>query len=556
MSNGVAWSRLAERYGEFDDVLKQSAQRAQYILEDFNPSQRVLVVDPSIFKAGRCPRGSGKSHAATGYAMYVGENQPNQRVLLIGLTLKAAKENFWDMAPGGVQVFNLKYGLGLDINMSNVSWRHQNGSVGHLAGADSAADLERLRGSKVEADLIIVDECKSFAPGRLKALIQDILMPGLARRGGTLVLIGTPGSIPEGIFWEATCPTAMKLKPKADPNEDDVYEPTCIPWERRHEKLYQGLTTYDDILETEIPRWSLHSWTLQDNLALPKLYQRALLMKRMNGWDDNHPAWRREFLGEWVEDASDLVYAYAGLRSGGKVTWRPTKGGDAWGLPKDGGPWHLILGMDFGYEDDFALCVLAYGEHDRTLYHVWEYKENHLTFERMVEEVRAAQDMFGGFETIVADAGGLGKVLVESMMSQGIPVIRAEKAEKFDHIELVNSDFHAGRLRILADSDLEAELCGLQWDLSKAAKELLVRTGKLKESPACPNHLCDAMLYVWRYAYHAFGQDRVAQIVKGSEEWWTTREAAYKKSFEIDPNADPLDTRMRKRGKVDHLIWR
>lgn len=555
-----AWINLADAYGEQADVLAASRERALHIRADFNPKQRLLRMDPAIFKAGRCPRGSGKSHMAVGYAMDVGEHDPNMRVLLIGLTLKAAKENFWELAPGGVQYFDKRYGMGLDISLANCSWRHQNGSVGHLAGAETAADLERLRGSKVEADLIIVDECKSFSPARLKSLIQDILLPGLARRGGTLVLIGTPGSIPEGIFYEATCERARRIKPGQEHLKEPEYEPTCIPYDRRNDPEYASLTVFDEELGEDIPRWSLHTWTLQDNHALPKLYHRALLHKRINGWGDDHPSWRRESLGEWVEDASDLVYAYAGLRGSGRVNWLPTpmkqRENNRFGLPDDGGPWHLILGLDFGYEDDFAMIVLAYGEHDRNLYHLWEYKENHLTFDRMVEEVRGAQKMFGEFETIVADAGGLGKVLVESMMSMGLPVIRAEKTEKFDHIELVNSDFHAGRLKILPESDLEAELCGLQWDLSKAAKEILVRTGKLREDPQCPNHLCDAMLYVWRYAYHAFATDRLPVIVKGSEEWWKTWEAEQKRQAETDPNVDPMDGRMRRHGQVDHLLWR
>lgn len=507
-----------------------------------------MVLDESLFKSARCPRGSGKSHGATGYAMYVLEREPAKRVLIIGLTLKSAKENFWENAPGGVQAFNARYDLQLDVSLANTSWRHKNGSVGFLAGAETAADLERLRGSKVEADLIIVDECKSFAPERLKALVQDILLPGLARRSGQLLLIGTPGSIPTGTFYEATCEAARdRFEPP---------QPTCVPWVRRDDPEFQGLALRDDVLEQPIPRWSLHSWTIQDNHALPKMWARALLNKRMNGWGDDHPAWRREYLGEWVEDASDLVYAYAGLISTKRVNWLPAKDGNKHGLSEEGGPWHYIAGVDFGFEDDFAIVVLAYGEHDKTLYHVWEFKENHLTLDRMQAEIEAAEKHFGGFETIVADAGGLGKVLLETMSARGLAIHRADKTQKFDHIELVNSDFHAGRFKLMPDSELHHEMCGLQWDLSKASKEQLIRTGKMRESPGCPNHLCDAALYAWRYAYHQFAKDRVPEVQPGTLEWWRERELAEKEAFaqQLTTAKSDENHHLRRFGRVDHLI--
>jgi hypothetical protein len=554
VSGGVTWGRLKERLGQKDTLFVECEARADKILADLNPVQRVMGLDPAIFKSGRCPRGAGKSHGATGIALELGERYPNKRMLIIGLTLKAAKENYWELAPGGVQAFNARYDLGLDINLTAASWKHQNGSVGFIAGAETAADLERLRGSKVEADLIVVDECKTFAPERLKALIQEILLPGLARRGGQLLLVSTPGVIPEGVFFEATCETA-RTKPKHD---GDPGEPTCVPYALRNEPMYQGLATHDEITDTPIPRWSLHTWTIKDNYALPKMWSRALLNKRLNGWGDDHPVWRREYLGEWVENVSERVYAYAGMRTTGKVQWVPSpkEESDKHGLPKGGGPWHMLLGLDFGYEDDFAMVVLAYGEHDGSLYHVWDWKSPHLTLDQMQEEIEDCAAKFGPFEAIVADAGGLGKVLVETLMSRGIAVIRAEKTEKYDHIELVNTDFAAGRLKIQDDSELHYELLGLQWDLSKAAKELLVRTGRLKESPACPNHLCDAMLYVWRYAYHQYATSAIRKVDKYSTEWWAERMAAEKEAVERTFQPGDPNVHLRKVGRVDHLITR
>lgn len=479
--------------------------------------------------------------------MYLGEMFPGSRVLIIGLTLKAAKENYWTNAPGGVQAFDGKYNLGLDVNYADISWRHTNGSVGFLAGAETAADLERLRGSKVETDLVVIDECKSFAPERLRELILDVLLPGSMTRNGVICQIGTPGAIPLGPFFESTCTRSV--------DKDGV--PTCIPWGKRNEPKYQALVTKlhsddDDI----IPRWSAHHWTLQDNQAKRNQWTRALLNKKMQQWDDNHPTWRREYLGEWVEDSAELVYAYSGLRSTGKVTWQPKQtSASPHGLPADGGPWHLVLGMDFGYVDDFAMVVVAYGEHSNHMLHLWDFKAPHLTLDDMQSYIEQAERRFGQFESIVADAGGLGKTLVETLMARGIPVIRADKHEKFDYIELLNADFHAGRLKIIPDSELHHELSGLQWDLSKHSKEVLVRTGRLKESPECPNHLCDALLYIWRWSHHYFGVTKeAAPPPKFSPDWWAQRVARDK--AEAERRALGEDRGVKRFGRVDHAVTR
>lgn len=543
--DGFSWGRLAQDLGLEKDARAKQIERSDAILADCNAVQRSLILDPGLFKSGLCPRRAGKSHGATAYALYLGERYPGSRVLIIGLTLKAAKENYWQNAPGGVQAFNTRYGLGLDINYADVSWRHSNGSVGFLAGAETAADLERLRGSKVETDLVVIDECKSFAPERLRELILDVLLPGTMTRNGTICQVGTPGSIPLGPFYEATCLNSVDIGDR----------PTCIPYADRTNPKYAGLLATNEDGEIT-PRWSAHHWTLQDNTAKPNQWKRALLNKKMNGWDDNHPSWRREYLGQWVEDAAELVYAYSGLRSSGKVTWVPSESAEApHGLDPALGPWHLLLGLDFGYEDDFAMVVAAYGEHCQAIYHLWDWKSPHLTLDDMQQEITKVERRFGEFEAIVADAGGLGKVLVETFSARGIPVIRADKHEKFDFIELLNADFHSGRLKIIPETELHFELCGLQWDLSKHSKEILARTGRLKESPNCPNHLCDALLYLWRYSYHTIATPRESPPPpKYSPDWWRIKMEREKRQVEERGTLDAK--KPAKFGHVDHFVTR
>lgn len=502
-------------------------ERADAIYDGLHEPQRPIL---DSVKAGykylgvRCPRRSGKSFALSSLALWFAERNPGARILVVSLTLKSTVDNFWAAAPGGLFAQNERYNLGIKWNNTRYSWVHENGSRGHLAGAETLADIERIRGALAEADIAIVDECKSFSPDLLAQLIRDVLSPGLLTRNGTLVLSGTPGSIPVGMFYEATSlaarteqvcerckkahPTCVLVGEEGDPKFD------CIKAQAEEDPDAPGIEAL----------YRLHSWELKDNLASPGAWKRALGDKMRNQWPDDHPAWRREYLGEWVTDASDLVYAYAANKDKPDfVTWSPvrTKGNPA-GLPENLGPWRFVLGIDLGFVDDSALVLAAYSEQTRQLRHVYDYKSPGLTIDEFIDEVYEVIDRFGRPDAIVADvAGGGSKMLIETLNQRyGLGVEAAKKTEKQDHIELVNSDFAAGSIKIIPGSDLAHELCGLQWDLSKDSKIILARTGRLREDPQCPNHLCDALLYLYRYSYHFWSVAPEIQVAPYTNDWW------------------------------------
>lgn len=518
--------RVIEKPGELGCTPKQ-----RHVLDDFDSGSKYISV--------RCPRRSGKSYIMALLATYVGESKPGSRILVISLTLKSTKENYWSGSPSGIFTMDRAYNLGLKYNHTDNVWWHQNGSRGRLAGAETRADIEYLRGAAAEADVVILDECKSFAPGLLTELIREVLEPGLMTRNGVIVMGGTPGLIPLGPFFEATSETS---KLAVEYEGEKLAVPTCVPYERRTEPLYvQAFEKYnallrkmeasddapdeEDVAAADEP-WSLHMWTVRDNTAAPGQWARALRIKRRAKWQNDHPTWRREYLGEWAHDGDGLVYAFAKLKETGKVTWvpEPSKTNKT-GLPPEEGPWHLVFGLDLGFVDDTALVVAAYSERVAELRHVWDHKEPHLIPEKVVELIQDAIARFGQPVAIVGDAGNLGKMLIEGFnQTYGIPIVKAEKVEKNDHIELLNGDFHTGRVKIIPSSDLDHELCGLQWDLSQASMQELIRTGKLKEDKRLPNHLTDALLYLHRYSYHNFAQREVLGPEVGSTAWYEAQE--------------------------------
>ena len=128
--------------------------------------------------------------------------------------------------------------------------------------------------------------------------------------------------------------------------------------------------------------------------------------------------------------------------------------------------------------------------------------------------IKKAQDMFGEFEVMVGDYGGLGKTIMETLAGHyGLNVIPAEKKEKFDHIELLNSDLLSKKAMILHNSGLMQEMETLQWD----------HTG-LKEHHSCENHCCDAFLYLWRHSYHYLREKIKEKVVFGTRQYWKDKD--------------------------------
>jgi hypothetical protein len=321
-----------------------------------------------------------------------------------------------------------------------------------------------------------------------------------------MVLIGTPGNILSGPFYEATYPGY---------NDADTGKPVS--------RTYDSPERFWAENPKELYRWSRHTWTVNDNVSAPHLMVEALIEKQREGWPDDHPTWLREYLGQWVAAETSFVYAYPTIlqRDPDRVQWDPDyKDGDRNGLPA--GNWRYILGMDLGFEDDFAVVVAAYNTTDQTLYHLWDHKMQHQDVYQVADHIHAAVARFGNFDAMVADASGLGKMVVETLNRRhGFYVQAADKREKYDFIELINADYHSGRIKIIPQTELEFELLNLQWDLSNGAKEFLARTGKLKEHPGLPNHLCDAFLYTWRFSYHNYsGRYQRPQPKPGTDEYW------------------------------------
>lgn len=500
----VFFSDLASRQGLARSNWERNQRFRESIRDSLFEEQIQVLDDPAKSISAICPRRAGKSWTAMSYAFDTCLSKDRAKVVIVTLTIKSAKNIYWFE----IKEFARKFGVHIDMFVNDMRIDFENGSQLMLIGAESMAQIDKLRGGKY--DLCIIDEAKSYPPLVLKELIDDVIEPALMDYDGTLLMIGTPGNILSGPFFEATFPEHKR--------SDGVLT----------SKTYGAPEDYwVNRPDHEDPEWSRHSWTLKDNVSKPHLWEKALRKKRKKGWSDEHPSWQREYLGRWVASESAYVYSYANLlhTKPEVVCWEPDYvEGNQFGLPV-GQEWHYLLGLDLGWEDDFAAVLGAYNPHDGVLYHVWEYKDNHQDVDQVAKHIHTAIELAGGqIDKIVADAGGLGKMVVETLNRRyGLNIEAAEKKEKNDFIELLNTDYHSGRVKLLYHSDLSLEAQALQWDLGESSKKHLARTGRLKEHKSYPNHLCDAWLYIWRFSYHFWQEERDAILQPGTIEYEDAR---------------------------------
>ena len=191
------------------------------------------------------------------------------------------------------------------------------------------------------------------------------------------------------------------------------------------------------------------------------------------------PITRAQLLeGRWLRDTNGLVYVWDASRNTIEVS------------ATDQGSRH-ILGIDFGYTDSTAFCILGWPRHSQTVTVVESFKSPGLIPSACAEKVRELQARYD-FDRIVGDIGGLGKGYAEEMRQRySIPIEPAEKRNKLGYISLLNGAFSRGELLIVKgrNQDLIRELEELPWNEARTAPE-----------EGFEDHLCDALLYGWRAA--------------------------------------------------------
>lgn len=334
-----------------------------------------------------------------------------------------------------------------------------NGAQIILAGANDESTAEDLRGNAYH--LVVIDEVASYR-GHLDEMIDEILIPALTDYKGTLLLIGTPTSDFTSMFYRATS------------------SPT--------------------------PEWTAFHWTMHDNPHIEDPDEIIADLKRRKQWSDDNPILLREYYGQWTKNDSELVFRFNPQRN--VAATRPQLG-------------EFVLGVDLGFRDACAFVVMGFDRRRPEVFVAHVEKRTGLIPSEIAAIVSGIQERFA-LTAIVCDEGGLGKSIAEEFRRRyGLPVKPAEKTQKRAYIELMNSDFVDGKIKVPEDSPIIEEWTTILWD-------------ELRKLPAegQEDHLSDAALYAWRECRHYLYEEPPKLPEHNSADYWRKEEEKFIKDAE------------------------
>ncbi|TXH18357.1 MAG: hypothetical protein E6R03_02280 [Hyphomicrobiaceae bacterium] len=437
---------------------RRIASPVQLIDRNF-PEQALFVEDPSMFIAARCTRRAGKS-VGLAYKYFIKAHQhPKSFLPYISLTRDSAKNIMWPI----LREVNDRYGLGCEFVDHALLCKTRTGAQIKLYGSNTKGLANRLRG--IKTPFAAIDEAQSFRPDILSELLDDVLPAAIGDYGesGQLAVTGTPGPTPGGIFYEIT--------------------------------------------ERNVGQWSRHQWSVFNNPYFPNPEGFVERIMQARGWDRNHPTVRREYFNEWVPDPDTLCYKYLATRNGIRVfepILKHTSSGERL--------WSYVLGVDLGHSPDpSAFSLLAYHPHIEKLFILKSYKRPQMDVTDVAGEVKSFQKQYPNLFVVMDQGGGAKQVVEEIRRRHGIDAIAAEKKDKADYIELMNSDFRTGRIQVVEPEcqDLISEWMRLSWDSTSLKK---------REDPRLENHCTDSVLYPWRWAFHYLSKTPAPKLAADSEE--------------------------------------
>lgn len=348
--------------------------------------QREFVELAAKRKTALCGRRSGKTWGVAAWLLDGGEDYPNELSAYIALTRNSARGILWR----ALQEMDRELSVGLRFREIDGQLMVQmaNGHMIWLVGCKDQAQAEKFRGYKFVR--VAIDETGSFPPW-LKYLIEDVLDPTLIDFDGEIALVGTPPFTPAGYFHDVT--------------------------------TGQG----------DLPAWPTVHWTVLDNPHIKDPSGWLRRKREREGWDETHPTYRREWLGEWVRDDEARVYPYDGARNA------------CWQLPEST---VRVLAVDLGHEDAsaFVECETRPGSPEVYISRAW--KRSGMTTTHAVAYVHQLRSE-RKYQRVIVDEGGLGKMIAEDWRRiHGLPVERAEKKAKLTAIHNLRGMLLSGQIKV------------------------------------------------------------------------------------------------------------
>lgn len=467
-------------------ILTEIAERPPpFRIEEFCfPEQIAFIRDEATYKTAVCSRRAGKTIACAADLLDTALKKPKAASLYITLSRLNAKRIIW----AEVLDINRTYRLGGVPHETELSLKFPNGHIIYFSGAKDRSEVEKYRGFPLVK--VYIDEAQAFR-NYIASLVDEVLSKSLFDYDGTLCLIGTPGPVPVGYFYEASTSK----------------------------------------------QWSHHGWTMLQNPWLEKKSGKPameLIMrdcKRM-GVLPSDPKIQRECFGRWVTDTNSLVFKYD-RELNHFESWEPNQRAS------------YVIGIDLGYDDADAIAVIGWNP---SLTHPGAKPEpsaNYLVYEtttkkqgitELAAQIGALVNKYNPI-AIVIDSGGLGKKIAEELRRRfGLPIKSAEKSRKFEYIELLNDAMRTKKFFARANGIFAQDCSLVEYDKNKSSGD------KYVVSDSYHSDIADAVLYAFRESLHYITeQTEIAAPKPHTEEWLKLQEKIIEEALMRDLNQDPDD---------------
>jgi hypothetical protein len=260
-----------------------------------------------------CGRQAGKTYLIALWLLGGALLVPASINVYLALTKESAKRAIWP------ELLAVGRALGIEESCFKLHGgvvTLPNGSTVLVMGTDDKATIESWRGSKLNK--VVIDEMGSQPPEWIAYMVRDIVWWCIMRHDGAIALLGTPGLIADGYWFEMTKPAVRG-----------------------------AVGDRGEIV--------LHEWTVYENPGIPHASAFIDETLQINGWTRETPQFLREVMGQWTADASALVYPYVDAQHG--IDALPDHNAEGFIIPASS--WHYTLAASVAHHERVAWAVLA-----------------------------------------------------------------------------------------------------------------------------------------------------------------------------------------------------
>lgn len=409
---------------------------------ELDPRMQAIWDTRNKIEYWRTGRRRGKSHYLVRRGLAASDAEPTSINPYVLPTAKSARLVIWPI----VKRVAAKHYPAAKIDETMMTVTMPRGGVLVVGGCECTAHVGRWFGMPFR--LAVIDEAGNFPDSVLSLLIDEAIEPSLLDFGGDLVLSGNPGLTLQGYWFRCTGPRRTDDTP-----------------------LYTGDARDNPHLRED-----------------PTAYFAAV--KKRHGWTDDSPTYRRQYLGEWVEDEGALVFPLVHGRNTIDALPECSRAGGL--LPRE--QWRYVIGVDVGVVDSTAIAVVASHPLDNREYIVSSEKHDRWISGQLAARLRELQALYPR-APIVLDTGGMGRLHAEELSRRfAIAIAPAEKREKESAVRVTRDLLIAGRVVVVdgpCNDAIREEWSVLGWDDDKRLPD-----------PSMPDHASDAVGYALRRLRH------------------------------------------------------